>query len=99
MKRVHGDKTLSFQAANALPPASSVSSRGPATQAVNERRRSVLRLGLGQAQVFGAVLAFVLLLQQGPTPLVIYITVLTGLLTLVSALLFRIIWRDPPPSH
>jgi hypothetical protein len=63
-----------------------------------QRKQAILRLVLGQAQVFGAALAFVLLLLEGPTALVISVTVVTGLVTLVSMLLFRVIWRNRTSS-
>jgi len=59
----------------------------------------MIRFGLGQAQVFGAVLAFMLLLLQGATALVIAVTALTGLITVTSLLLVHFIWRSKPSSH
>lgn len=67
---------------------------GADSQDARQRQRAILRLVLGQAQVFGAALAFVLLLEEGPTTPVIAVTVLTGLLTIVSLLLFRVTRRD-----
>ena len=58
------------------------------------RRRAVLRLVLGQAQVIGATVALVLLLQEGVTAPAIWAAVLTGLVSLTSILLFRVVWRE-----
>lgn len=61
---------------------------------VHERRRAILRLLLGQSQMVGATATLLLLLQQGVTPTVVWAAAITGLLTLVSVVLFRIVWRN-----
>lgn len=53
-----------------------------------ERRWAVIRLVLGQLQIFGATVALVLLFQMGVTPLSLGVVVATGLCTSVSVLLF-----------
>jgi hypothetical protein len=90
----HKSKPESFPTPNAAAKAHGGTSPGLSGHAVRDRHRAVIRLALGQGQTFGATLAFLLLLQQGTTTLVIFITAITGLLTVVSTLLFRVIWRD-----
>ena len=58
------------------------------------RRRAVLGLILGQAQVIGATAALVLLLQGGVSAPAMWAAVLTGIVTLASILLFRLVWRE-----
>jgi hypothetical protein len=58
------------------------------------RRRAALRLVLGQAQVIGATVALVLLLQKGVSAPAIWAVVLTGIVSLTSILLFRVRWRE-----
>lgn len=53
-----------------------------------ERRWALLRLVLGFLQVFGASLAFTLLLQTGVTRLALIIVTATGLCTTLSVVLF-----------
>ena len=53
-----------------------------------QRRRALLRLVLGFAQVFGASLGAGLLLQTGVTKLTLLVVTLAGLCTTVSVLLF-----------
>ena len=65
----------------------------PARKEDLHRRRAVLRLFLGQAQVVGATVALVLLIQRGAVPAVFWCAGITGLLSLTSILLFRVIWR------
>lgn len=57
------------------------------------RRRAILRLCLGQAQVIGATVTLVLLLQGGVNSATIWAAVLTGIASLASILLFRVVWR------
>jgi len=64
---------------------------------VHERRRAILRLLLGQSQVVGATATLILLVQQGVTPTVIWAVAITGLLTLASVVLFRMVWRNHEP--
>ncbi len=66
----------------------------PNSAAVQPRSRAILRLALGQAQVIGATITLVFLLQGGVSPRVIWGVILTGLVSLVSILLFRLIWRE-----
>lgn len=68
----------------------------PKSAAVQPRWRAVLRLVLGQAQVIGATITLVLLLKGGVSDRAIWCVILTGLVSLVSVLLFRVIWREKP---
>jgi hypothetical protein len=63
-------------------------------EGAQNRRQAVLRLVLGQAQVIGATVAVVLLLQEGVKAPAILATVLTGIVSLTSILLFRVVWRE-----
>ena len=66
----------------------------PKKEAVQPRRRAILRLALGQAQIVGATVALVLLLQGGVSAPAIWAAVLTGIVSLTSILLFRVVWRE-----
>jgi hypothetical protein len=66
----------------------------PKKEAVQPPRRAILRLALGQAQVIGATVALVLLLQGGVSAPAIWAAVLTGIVSLTSILLFRVVWRE-----
>ena len=63
-------------------------------EGAQNQRQAVLRLVLGQAQVIGATAAVVLLLQEGVKAPAILATVLTGIVSLTSILLFRVVWRE-----
>ena len=54
----------------------------------------MLRLAFGQAQVIGATVTLVLLLQGAVSAPAIWAAVLTGLVSLTSILLFRLVWRE-----
>jgi hypothetical protein len=58
------------------------------------RKRALVRLAFGQAQVIGATAALVLLLQGGISAPAIWAAVLTGIVSLTSIVLFRLIWRE-----
>jgi hypothetical protein len=58
------------------------------------RKRVLLRLAFGQAQVIGATAALVLLLQGGMSAPAIWAAVLTGIVGLTSIVLFRLVWRE-----
>lgn len=64
--------------------------------AVQPQWRAILRLVLGQAQVIGATITLVFLLQGGVSTRVTWSAVLTGIISLVSILLFRVIWQERP---
>ena len=66
----------------------------PHTAAVQPKWRAILRLALGQAQVIGATITLVFLLQGGVSARAIWGVILTGLVSLVSILLFRLVWRE-----
>jgi hypothetical protein len=68
----------------------------PKSAAVQPRWRAILRLILGQAQVVGATITLVFLLQGGVSTRSIWGVILTGLVSLVSILLFRVLWREKP---
>jgi hypothetical protein len=68
----------------------------PNTAAVQPRWRAVLRLALGQAQIIGATITLVFLLQGGVCARAIWGVILTGLVSLVTILLFRLVWREKP---
>jgi len=53
-----------------------------------------LRLAFGQAQVIGATATLVLLLQGGVSAPAIWAAALTGIVSLTSILLFRVLWRE-----
>jgi hypothetical protein len=59
-----------------------------------ERRRAILRLLLGQSQMVGATATLILVIQQGVTPTALWGATISGLITLVSLVLFRVVWRD-----
>lgn len=54
-----------------------------------KRTVGVVRIALGIGQIMGATVSLILLLQTGVNGLSVSATVLTGLLTLASKLLFR----------
>jgi hypothetical protein len=68
----------------------SVSNKHPSSG----RLRAILRLVLGQCQVIGAAATLVLLLQHGPIDLVLWLAGITGLVTITSIVLFRLIWPE-----
>lgn len=57
------------------------------------RRRAILRLVLGQCQVIGATVTLILLIREGVTPAVLGVATITGLLTITSVFLVRVLWR------
>ena len=63
-------------------------------EAAQPRWKAFLRLAFGQAQVIGATAALVLLLQGGVSAPVIWAALLTGMVSLTSILLFRLVWRQ-----
>ena len=63
-------------------------------EAAQPRWKARLRLAFGQAQVIGATATLVLLLQGGVSAPAIGAAVLTGIVTLASILLFRLVWRE-----
>ena len=66
----------------------------PKKEVVQPLRRAILRLALGQAQVIGATVALVLLLQGGVSAPATWAAMLTGIVSLTSILLFRVVWRE-----
>ena len=56
--------------------------------------RAILRLDLGLAQMIGAASTAALLIQSGVSLLVLWGVVLTGLVTVVNIVLFRVVWRE-----
>ena len=62
-------------------------------EAVQPRWRAILRLAFGQAQIIGATATLVLLLQGGVSAPAICAAVLTGVVSLISILLFRVVSR------
>jgi hypothetical protein len=61
-----------------------------------QRKRALLRLALGQAQVFGSVMTLVLLIEEGLTRLVMWAAGITTAITMTSIVLFRVVWRKKP---
>ncbi len=61
----------------------------------HERSRALLRLILGQLQVIGATITLVFLLLRGATTATIWSLIATGMITITSLLLFRVIWKTP----
>ncbi len=61
----------------------------------HERFRALLRLILGQLQVIGATITLVFLLMRGATTATIWSLLATGLISVTSLLLFRVIWKAP----
>ncbi len=61
-----------------------------------ERSRALVRLILGQLQVIGATITLVFLLRGGASSGVICSLVLTGMISVTSILLFRVIWKTRP---
>ena len=68
----------------------------PKSAAVQPRWHAILRLALGQAQVIGATITLVFILHEGVCSRAIWGVILTGLVSLVSILLFRVIWKEKP---
>jgi hypothetical protein len=64
------------------------------TESGHSHKRAVLHLVLGQSQVMGATFTLVVLFQQGLVPLVIWAAGVTGLVSMISLVLFRFIWRE-----
>lgn len=60
-----------------------------AVEATSQRKWAVVRLILGQAQVIGATITLVLLIQTGSSVLTLRAAIVTALLTLASVLLFK----------
>ena len=63
-------------------------------EGAQSRSRAVLRLVLAQAQVIGATTALVLLLRGGVSAPAIWAAVLTGVVSLTSIVLFRLVWSE-----
>ena len=61
----------------------------PARSSVTERRWALLRWALGMAQMFGAVVSVVLLVQTGANAVSIGAVIVTSLFTVISLWLFR----------
>jgi hypothetical protein len=68
--------------------AESISAGGRGARWPPERRWALLRIALGFLQVFGASVAFGLLLQTGVTRLALIVVTATGLCTTLSVVLF-----------
>lgn len=58
-----------------------------------EKRRAILRVILGNAQMLAAVIAFVLLWRLGVCTASIIAASVAGALLLTSVVLFRVVWR------
>lgn len=58
------------------------------------RRQAHLRLALGQVQMAGSIIAAVLLVLNGVSPPVIWVVVVTSMMSLISIVLFQITWRE-----
>ena len=54
-----------------------------------QRRRAMLRFALGMLQMFGAVVAVILLIQTGVSAATLWATGITTACSLMSRLLFR----------
>ena len=67
-------------------------------EGAQRRSRTVLRLVLGQAQVIGATTALVLLFRGGVSAPAIWAAVLTGVVSLTSIVLFRLVWSEQRES-
>jgi hypothetical protein len=63
-------------------------------EAAQPRWKAFLRLAFGQAQVIGAAAVLVLLLQGGVSAPAIWAVVLTGIVSLTSILLPRLVWIE-----
>ena len=70
-----------------------MNSRGKTADA-KHRRRAILRLVLGQAQVIGATAALVFVLREGVSAHALWAVALTGVVSLTSILLFHVVWRE-----
>jgi K+ transporter len=60
-----------------------------------EKRRAVLRVILGNAQMFAAVIAVVLLWRLGVSRASVIAIAVAGVLLVTSLVLFRVVWRQP----
>ena len=58
-----------------------------------QRRRAFIRVILGNAQMFSAVVALVLLWRLGVCPASMIAASVSGALVLTSVVLFRVVWR------
>src|SRR5208337_2946084 len=56
-------------------------------------KRAILRLALGQIQVAGSTASLILLIGGGVCRPAIWAVTLTGLVSLISVLIFQVIWR------
>ena len=65
----------------------------PRITLVSQPKRAFLRLVVGQVQVIGATIAVVLLLRGGVSARAIWAVVVTGIVSLISLLLFRVVWK------
>ena len=65
----------------------------PRITPVSQPKRAFLRLVVGQVQVIGATIAVVLLLRGGVSARAIWAVVVTGIVSLISLLLFRVVWK------
>jgi hypothetical protein len=68
----------------------------PEPDQAQKRKRAIIRLVLGQAQMLGATVTLVLLFLKGVCPLVIGGVIVTGLVSVTSRLLFGKIWKEKP---
>ena len=59
-----------------------------------QRRRAIVRVILGNAQMFTAVVGLVLLWRLGVCPASVIAASVAGALVLTSVLLFRVVWRQ-----
>ena len=60
---------------------------------VRRRRWAVVRLVLGQAQILGATMTMVFLLQTGESRLTYWTAGVSALITLASIVLFKSRWK------
>ena len=58
-----------------------------------QRRRAFIRFILGNAQMFAAAVALVLLWRLGVCPASVIAASVAGALLLTSVMLFRVVWR------
>jgi hypothetical protein len=57
-------------------------------------KRAIVRLAIGQIQVAGSTASLILLIGGGVSRPAIWAVTLTGLVSLVSVLIFRVIWPE-----
>lgn len=62
-------------------------------------KRGIAQLLFGQAQVIGATVGVYFLITTGAGRMTIAAVVVTGVISITSRVLFRVLWKAPPPPQ